>query len=117
MNQRYLADQRTRKHAMYLVYILQCADGYYYTDVTNNLVKRVNEHNAGLIEGYTLKRLPVQLVYNQSFQFIDDAIKAEKKIKGWSRKKKEALIRGDFNNLVLLSKSKVRKGDPSTGSG
>jgi putative endonuclease len=94
---------------MYFVYIVQCTDGFYYTGVTNDLERRVNEHNSGLIQGFTLKRLPVRLVYQQGFQFINDAIRAEKQIKGWSREKKEALIKGDFKNLILLSKSKTGK--------
>lgn len=102
---------------MYFVYIVQCSDGYYYTGVTNDLERRVNEHNSGVIEGYTSNRLPVRLVFNQSFQFIQDAIAAEKQIKGWSRKKKEALINGDFKRLKLLSKCKKQLVDPSTSSG
>jgi putative endonuclease len=94
---------------MYFVYIVQCTDGFYYTGVTNDLERRVNEHNSGFIQGFTSKRLPVQLAYLQGFQFIDDAIRAEKRIKGWSRKKKEALIKGDFKNLILLSKSKTEE--------
>jgi putative endonuclease len=98
---------------MYFVYFVQCSDGLYYTGVTNNLERRVNEHNSGLMGGFTSKRLPVRVVYNQSFQNAEDAIKSEKQLKGWSRKKKEALIRGDFKELVFLSKCR----DPSTGSG
>jgi putative endonuclease len=94
---------------MYFVYIVQCSDGYYYTGVTNNLERRLNEHNSGLVDGFTSKRLPVQLVYSQSFQFIEEAIRSEKKLKGWSRKKKEALIKGDFEKLKLLSKSKGKQ--------
>ena len=102
---------------MYYVYIVQCSDGFYYTGVTNDIEKRVNEHNCGLVEGFTSKRLPVRLVYGQSFQQIEDAISAEKQLKGWSRKKKEALIKGDFEELVALSKSKAGRSDPSTSSG
>jgi predicted GIY-YIG superfamily endonuclease len=118
---------------MYFVYIVQCRDGLYYTGVTNDLEKRLNEHNSGLFDGFTSTRLPVTLVYHQSFQFVDDAIRAEKQIKGWSRDKKEALINGDFEGLKLLSKSKSGReretlrlaqgdnmredtGDPSTSS-
>jgi putative endonuclease len=102
---------------MYFVYIVQCTDGFYYTGVTNDLERRVNEHNNGLIEGFTSKRLPVKLMHHQGFQNIDDAIRAEKQIKGWSRKKKEALIKSDFDSLIILSKSKALRGDPSSGSG
>jgi len=102
---------------MYFTYIVQCSDGFYYTGVTNDLERRVNEHNSGHIEGFTSKRLPVILAYSQEFKLIEEAIRAEKQLKGWSRKKKEALIRGDFERLVALSKSNEDKRDPSTGSG
>ena len=104
---------------MYFVYIVQCSDGFYYTGVTNDLERRVNEHNSGQHEGFTSKRLPVRLVFSQDFQSANEAIQAEKKIKGWSRKKKEALIEGDFEKLKILAKAKDSgiKRDPSTGSG
>jgi len=89
----------------YYVYIVKCSDESYYTGVTSNLEKRLVEHNSGKFKGYTSRRLPVKLVCSNCFN-IDDAIRAEKQIKGWSRAKKEALIRGDFKTLVALSKSK-----------
>lgn len=74
----------------YFVYILICADKSYYTGITNNLDKRVMEHDCRLIKGcYTPSRLPVRLVWFESFDNPSDAIKTEKQIKGWSRKKKE----------------------------
>src|SRR5690606_17546027 len=96
----------------YFVYIVQCSDKSYYTGVTSNLEKRLNEHNTGLFKGYTSKRLPVQLMYSQRYSDINDAIRAEKQIKGWSRAKKEALIRNDIEALVQLSHS-----HPSADSG
>lgn len=93
----------------YFVYILKCSDGSFYTGLTSNLEKRLNEHNSGFIKGYTSQRLPVSLVYSNRFTDINDAIKVEKQIKGWSKAKKEALIRGDFEALVILSKSKKNK--------
>ena len=92
----------------YFVYILECSDHSYYTGVTNNLEKRLAEHQSGIHKGYTSSRLPVQLVYSTSFNDINEAIRFEKQIKGWSRRKKEALMRGDFDALVLLSKSKTK---------
>jgi len=92
----------------YFVYIVKCSDGSYYTGVTSNLERRLNEHNSGSIKGYTSERLPVNLVYSNRFGNINDAIHAEKQIKGWSRAKKEALIKGDFEALVNLSKSKSK---------
>ena len=92
----------------YFVYILKCSDKSYYTGVTNNLEKRLAEHRSGSIQGYTSNRLPIKLVYTASFYDINDAIRFEKQIKGWSRKKKEALIISDFDSLVQLSKSKTK---------
>lgn len=90
------------------VYILKCSDDTYYTGVTNNLERRFDEHNSGVIKGYTSSRLPVRLVYSQRFTDINDAIRFEKQIKGWNRKKKEALIAGDFELLVKLSNLKKK---------
>jgi putative endonuclease len=102
----------------YFVYILKCSDDSYYTGVTNNLEKRINEHQSGIIKGYTSKRLPIRLLFSERFSDINQAIKFEKQIKGWSRKKKEALINRDFDLLVKLSNiNKYNKPHPSTGSG
>ena len=89
----------------YFVYIVKCSDESYYTGVTSNLEQRINEHNYGIFKGYTSKRLPFTLVFSNRFNDIREAIRAEKQIKGWSRAKKEALIEGDFEKLVKLSKS------------
>jgi putative endonuclease len=87
------------------VYIVLCADGSYYTGTARQgLEQRVNEHNAGHYDGYTSTRRPVHLVFSQWFERITDAIAAERQIKGWSRAKKEALIRGDFEMLRILAK-------------
>jgi putative endonuclease len=93
----------------YFVYIVRCSDGSYYTGVTSNLEKRINKHNSGVFEGYTSTRLPVKLVYSSRFINVNDAIHAEKQIKGWSRAKKEALIIGDFELLKSLAKSKNKQ--------
>lgn len=80
----------------YFVYILKCSDGSYYTGVTNNYEKRLLDHQNGLNpKAYTYRRRPVTLMYVAMFEDIHDAITAEKHIKGWSRKKKEALILND----------------------
>ena len=89
------------------LYILRCADCSYYTGTTRaTLELRLAEHNSGHYDGYTAKRLPVALVYSQWFDRITDAIAAERQVKGWSRAKKEALIRGDFDALKVLAKRK-----------
>ena len=87
------------------LYILKSADGSYYTGTTRTTLEyRLAEHNSGHYGGYTAKRLPVTLVYSQWFERITDAIAAKRQIKGWSRAKKEALIRGDFEALKVLAK-------------
>ena len=87
------------------VYILKCADGSYYTGSTRtDLETRVAQHQAGEFEGYTATRRPVQLVYSEYFDRVIDAIASERRIKGWSRAKKEALIDGDFERLKMLSR-------------
>jgi putative endonuclease len=87
------------------LYILRCADGSYYVGTARTtLDHRVAEHNAGHHGGYTATRRPVTLVFSQWFERITDAIAAERQVKGWSRAKKEALIRGDFEGLKLLAK-------------
>jgi predicted GIY-YIG superfamily endonuclease len=85
------------------VYILQCTDGSYYTGCTTNITKRISEDEQGIIPGFTSRRLPVTLVYSQEFPDIRYAINAERQIKGWTRKKKEALIHGDFDLLHELA--------------
>ena len=97
---------------------MKCSDDSYYTGVTNNLEKRINEHQSGIIKGYTSSRLPVKLVFSERFSDINQAINFEKQIKGWSRRKKEALINRDFDLLIELlnTKGKIKR-HPSTGSG
>ena len=90
----------------YWVYILKCADGSYYTGSTSNLENRMRQHMLGSVNSYTKSRLPVELVYAESCDSPRQAMTWEKQIKGWSRAKKEALIRRDFEALVELSKSK-----------
>ena len=87
----------------FYVYILKCADGSYYTGHTDNLENRLIEHKQGLINGYTSQKLPVALVYHKIFGTRDDAFNAERQIKGWNRKKKEALINKNWNLLKMLS--------------
>ena len=85
-------------------YILRCADGSYYVLTTrDDLEKRVAEHQAGIFAGYTAYRRPVTLVFQQAFERVEDAVSAERQIKGWRREKKEALIRGDYAALPSLA--------------
>jgi putative endonuclease len=98
------------------VYILRCSDGSYYVGSTRgSLEQRINQHNAGYFGGYTAKRRPLTLVFHQEFQWITDAIAAERQLKGWSRAKKEALIRGDYATIKALAdgwtkRAEVRRG-------
>jgi putative endonuclease len=87
------------------VYIVECRDGSLYVGTTrSSLEMRIAQHNAGTFPGYTASRRPVELVFSQWFDRITDAIENERRVKGWSRAKKQALIRGDFTSLQQLSK-------------
>ncbi|HEY8439957.1 MAG TPA: GIY-YIG nuclease family protein [Xanthobacteraceae bacterium] len=83
------------------VYMLKCADGSYYIGcaIGEDLTKRIAEHQAGTYPGYTSTRRPVHLVWSEYFPQITDAIAVERKLKGWSRAKKEALIGGNWNTI------------------
>jgi putative endonuclease len=100
---------------MFYIYILKCSDNSYYTGHTDSLEKRIAAHQSGLIEGYTKDKRPVKLEFRQEFTTREEAIRAEIQIKGWSRKKKEAMIRGDWKEVSRLAKNKSFC--PSTGSG
>jgi len=86
------------------VYILKCADGSYYVGSTRDLEQRLWQHSTGQGAAYTRRRLPVRLVFAQEFDRVDEAYALEKRVQGWSRAKREALIEGRFNDLPRLSK-------------
>jgi putative endonuclease len=88
------------------VYILRCSDASYYTGHTDNLQLRIAKHQSGEFETYTLSRRPVELVFVQECGSRIEALMAERQIKGWSRKKKEAMIRGDWNEVSRLARGK-----------
>lgn len=85
------------------MYILQRSDDSYYVGSTVNLEQRVWHHQQGEGAKYITRRLPVKLVYTEEYPWIDEAYRLEKQVQGWSRAKKEALIRGDFDALSSLS--------------
>jgi putative endonuclease len=87
------------------MYILLCSNSQYYTGSTNDLNRRIAEHQNGEGANFTKKHLPIKLVYYEEFDRIDDAFYREKQVQGWSRKKKEALINGDSNRLPALSRN------------
>ena len=90
-------------------YILECADGSFYTGSTKDLEKRLWEHNNGIGANYTKARLPVELVYYEEYSRIDQAFYREKQIQGWSRRKKLALIEGKPELLPKLAKKRFKK--------
>ena len=94
----------------FYVYILRCADGHYYTGHTDDLDARIAQHQTGSIPGYTQARLPVELLWADRFPSRDQAFAVERQVKGWSRAKKEALMRGDFAALPELSRKSFDTG-------
>ena len=91
------------------VYMLRCADDSFYigSATGDDLSVRIDQHNAGSYPGYTFKRRPVVLVWSEHFDRITDAIAVERQIKGWSRAKKEALIRSDWTEVSRLSQRRA----------
>lgn len=92
----------------FYIYILKCSDGRYYTGHTDDLEKRIAEHQAGTYKGYTSTRLPVKVIYVEEFASRAEALEAEIKIKDWSRKKKEALAYKGWDGIVALRKNKIK---------
>ena len=107
----------------FYVYMICCSDNSYYIGHTNNLEMRLACHQTGEIPGYTKNRSPVKLVWSEEFSSREEAFYRERQVKGWSRSKKEALTKGDWNKIVQLSNSylstmPIQEADhPSTGSG
>ncbi len=92
---------------LYYVYILECADRFLYTGITNNVARRFVEHQQGLNKTcFTFKRRPLKLIFYQEFNDVNQAIFFEKKIKKWSRSKKLALANSNFDTLQILSECK-----------
>ncbi len=90
----------------FYVYILKCADGTYYTGHTDNLDKRISEHENNTHECYTSTRLPIILVYAQAFASRAEAIDAERRIKKWGKRKKDALVQSGWEGILALRKRK-----------
>ena len=106
----------------FYAYLLRCNDGSYYAGHTDDLDLRIAQHQSGAFGGYTAKRLPVTLVWSEWFQTRDDAFRVERKLKGWSRAKKEAMIARDWALVSQLARGRGRAGSsggagPSTSSG
>lgn len=96
------------------MYILECSDQTYYTGSTWHLAQRLEEHNSGMGANYTIKRLPVKVVYYEEYSRIEDAFKREKQVQGWTHKKKKALIENRNNDLPILAKKIRKTEDPVT---
>lgn len=97
-------------------YILRCADGSYYTGHTDDLDHRIAQHQSGALTGYTFERRPVELMWSESFASRAEALACELQIKGWSRRKKEALITGDWQRLKAASVSVSAPASPALGN-
>jgi len=95
-------------------YLLHCRGGVFYTGHTDDLEHRMAEHKSGLLPGFTQNMHPLELVWSQEFPTRYEALAAERQIKGWSRRKKPALIRGDWDAISRRARS---KSCPSTSSG
>ena len=94
--------------------MLHCRGGAFYVGHTDHLEARIAQHHAGVIPGFTADRRPVELVWSQAFPTRLEALEAERRIKGWSRAKRLALIRDDWQLISALAK---KKDSPSTSSG
>ncbi|MBQ1782224.1 MAG: GIY-YIG nuclease family protein, partial [Gammaproteobacteria bacterium] len=91
------------------VYLLKCNDSSYYTGHTDDLAQRISQHQSRSFPScYTATRLPVELVYSQTFATREEALMAERQIKGWGRKKKEAMIQGDWAEVSRLAQNTLR---------
>ncbi|WP_372730501.1 GIY-YIG nuclease family protein [Novosphingobium sp.] len=96
----------------FYAYLLRCSDGSYYAGHTDDLEVRFAQHQSGLMEGYTAKRRPVVLAWTEMFSTRDEDFAAERKLKGWSRAKKEALIAGDWDRVRMLARNRQGLDDP-----
>jgi putative endonuclease len=94
---------------MFFIYILQCSDGSYYVGSTHDVPSRIAIHNSGKGPGFTAVRLPVVLVHQEPYATLEEAVRRERRLKGWSHAKKHALVTGDREQLKALSKSRQTK--------
>jgi predicted GIY-YIG superfamily endonuclease len=90
----------------FFVYMLRCADGSFYVGHTDELERRVAQHQTGEIPGYTHERRPVELVWMQEMATREEALAGELRVKGWSRAKKQALMAGDWDKVSELARSR-----------
>lgn len=88
----------------FYAYLLKCSDGSYYAGHTDDLDHRIAQHQAGELPGWTRSRRPVELVWSEYFSTRAEALEVERKIKGWSRAKKEALVENDWVEVSRLAR-------------
>ena len=97
------------------MYILKCVDDSYYVGSTKDLERRLSQHQSGTGANYTSRRLPVELVYGEEYERVDDAFYREKQVQGWRRVKREALTNGTPELLPALAKKIFRKSQTNGG--
>ncbi|SFS42478.1 putative endonuclease [Zhouia amylolytica] len=98
-----------------MVYIVECADGSFYTGITSDIERRISEHNTGIDNlAYTFKRRPVVLKWYERFTAPRETIKVEKQLKGWSKRKKKALIKENLDKLVQFSENYTQHGSSTS---
>src|ERR1700740_386739 len=100
----------------FFAYMLRCSDGSYYTGHTDDLERRFAQHQSGEIKGYTHERRPVELLWSEYFETRAEALACELQIKGWSRRKKEALASGNWKDLKKTSISVSAPASPPLGT-
>jgi tRNA/rRNA methyltransferase len=100
----------------FFAYMLRCSDGSYYAGHTDDIERRVAQHQAGELPGYTHERRPITLVWSEDFASREEALAAEQQIKGWSRAKKEALIAGDGSSISRPGRRAALRDEASTSS-
>ncbi|MBL0153738.1 MAG: GIY-YIG nuclease family protein [Chitinophagaceae bacterium] len=97
------------KKYIYFIYILECFDGCFYTGFTNNILRRFKQHQEGFYpDSFTASNRPLTFKYFEVYDCVWDAIWREKQIKSWTRKKKEALIKGEIGELKKLARRRGR---------
>jgi predicted GIY-YIG superfamily endonuclease len=96
----------------FYVYILRCVDGSYYVGHTDDLQRRLAEHEQGAFPGYTRELRPVELAWCDTAPTREEALAFELRIKGWSRRKKQALIDGDWELLPAVARGRRRRLPP-----
>ncbi len=95
----------------FYAYLLRCADGRYYAGHTDTLEQRLAEHQAGQGGDFTVRRRPVTLVWSEMFASREEALALDRRVKGWSRATKEALIAGDWERLRDLARNRQDRPD------